>query len=329
MSEVAVRVEDLVVEFPTDSGPVRAVDRVNLTLERGKILGLIGESGCGKSTVAFAMLNSVAEPGRIVQGSVVYEGHGDLLKMRDEDQRLFRWKHVSVVFQASQNTLNPLRRIEDQIRELAKAHRIPNPNALVKRALDLCDRLRLESRRVLHAYPHQLSGGMRQRVGIMLALLLEPEIILFDEPTTALDSLSQESVLRIIKEIHEEEGITGIFITHDLGIVAEVADTVAVMYAGRIVEMAPSDRIFHGPRHPYSQALLNALPRLTGDPRAAKGLPGAPPKVIGEAEGCLFRDRCPRRMDICATTAPQLLAQEDGSRVACLLYGEGDARASV
>ena len=329
MSETAVHVENLVVEFPSDAGPVRAVDRVNLMLERGKILGLIGESGCGKSTVAFAMLNSIAQPGKIVSGQVHYQGYGDLLKMSEEEQRLFRWQHVSVVFQASQNTLNPLQRIEDQIRDLAKAHRIANPRALVKRALDLAQRLRLEGRRVLQAYPHQLSGGMRQRVGILLALLLQPEIILFDEPTTALDSLSQESVLQIIKEIHAQEGITGIFITHDLGIIAEVADTVAVMYAGRIVEEAPAYTLFHGPKHPYSQALLDALPRLSGDPRAAKGLRGAPPKVIGEAQGCLFRDRCTRRMPSCSLSEPRLLPVGEENRVACFVYGEGDARASL
>ncbi len=329
MSEVAVEVDDLIVEFPTEEGSVRAVDRVNLQLERGKILGLIGESGCGKTTVAHAMLNAVAEPGRIVRGRIHYTGHGNLLTMSDETQRLFRWRHVSVVFQASQNTLNPLQRIEAQIRELARAHRIANPNALVGRARELCGRLRLESDRVLTAYPHQLSGGMRQRVGIMLALLLQPEIILFDEPTTALDSLSQESVLQIIKQVHVDEGITGVFITHDLGIVAEVADLVAVMYAGRIVEVAPAATLFRAPRHPYSRALLDALPRLTGDPHAAKGLPGAPPKVVGEMAGCLFRDRCPFQMAQCMTVEPVLTPVDAGHQVACFRVSEEDARASV
>ena len=329
MSEVAVAVDDLVVEFSSDEGPVRAVDRVNLQLERGKILGLIGESGCGKTTVAHAMLNAVAEPGRIVRGRIHYAGHGDLLGMSEEAQRLFRWQHVSVVFQASQNTLNPLQRIEAQIRELARAHRISNPNALVGRAREICDRLRLDGRRMLDAYPHQLSGGMRQRVGIMLALLLQPEIILFDEPTTALDSLSQESVLRIIEEIHAKEGISGVFITHDLGIVAEVADVVAVMYAGRIVETAPTGTLFNAPRHPYSRALLNALPRLTGDPRAAKGLIGAPPKVVGEVAGCLFRERCRFQTAQCKMAEPVLTSVDADHRVACFKINEEDGRASV
>ncbi len=330
MSEIALSVNNLVVEFPTDSGPLRAVDRVSFELERGTIMGLIGESGCGKSTVAFALLNSVPTPGQIVSGQVDYPGVGDLLKMSDEAQRLFRWQHVAVVFQASQNTLNPLRRIDEQIRELATAHRMRDPKALLERADSLCRRLRLDSRRVLHAYPHQLSGGMKQRVGIMLALLLQPDILVFDEPTTALDGLSQESVLQIIREIHDEEGLTGIFITHDLGIVSEVADTVAVMYAGRMVERASSHTIFSGPKHPYSQALMNALPRLSGDPHLARGLRGSPPKVIGDQFKCLFRDRCEYRMEVCDQSEPQLIqvAGED-AQVACFLHGKEVERVSV
>ncbi|MCY0878431.1 MAG: ABC transporter ATP-binding protein [Firmicutes bacterium] len=324
MNEIALSVRNLTIEFPSESGRIRAVDQVNLNLERGKIMGLIGESGCGKSTVAFALLNSVPSPGIIVEGTIEYTGYGNLLKMTPEEQRLFRWQHVSVVFQASQNTLNPLKRIEDQIRELAQAHRIRDVRVLLERARSLCESLRLDTRRVLNSYPHQLSGGMKQRVGIMLALLLQPEIVLFDEPTTALDSLSQESVLQIIREIHQKDGLTGIFITHDLGIVSEIADTVAVMYAGRIVEISPTARVFSGPLHPYSQALLDALPRLTGDPRAARGLPGSPPKVVGNVSACLFRDRCPRRMPVCDLAAPELKRVDESSMAACFLYSESE-----
>ena len=316
-ADAVLTVKNLTVEFPTGSGPLRAVDRVHFTLRRGEMLGVIGESGCGKSTVAYALLNSVMDPGRIVEGSVAYAGHGDLLQMGEEAQRLFRWQHVSVVFQASQNTLNPLQRIGEQIRELGRAHKVARPEALVREAVELCGRLQLDGVRIMRSYPHQLSGGMKQRVGILFALLLHPEVILFDEPTTALDSLSQNAVIRIIQEIHEKEGLTGLFITHDLAIVAEVADVVAVMYAGRIVELAPVSKIFRHPSHPYTQALLASIPRLTGDPHAAAGLGGQPPKVFGRQTGCLFRDRCAVRMAICDREDPELLAAADGGAVAC------------
>ena len=318
-NDALLTVKNLTVEFPTESGPLRAVDRVHFTLRRGQMLGVIGESGCGKSTVAFALLNSVTDPGRIIEGSVEYEGHGDLLQMGAEAQRLFRWQHVSVVFQASQNTLNPLQRIGEQIRELGRAHRVPRPETLVQQATELCERMQLDGSRILRSYPHQLSGGMKQRVGILFALLLHPEVVIFDEPTTALDSLSQNAVLRIIQEIHEQEGLTGLFITHDLAIVAEVADMVAVMYAGRIVELAPVQKIFSHPSHPYTQALLASIPRLTGDPRTAKGLAGQPPKVFGRQTGCLFRNRCAVRMDRCSKEDPQLAAAADGGAVACFV----------
>ncbi len=325
-NDALLTVKDLTVEFPTGSGPLRAVDRVNFVLRRGEMLGVIGESGCGKSTVAFALLNSVVEPGRIVAGSVDYAGHGDLLRMGAEAQRLFRWQHVSVVFQASQNTLNPLQRIGEQIRELGRAHRVARPETLIRQAGELCERMQLDGARVMRSYPHQLSGGMKQRVGILFALLLHPEVVIFDEPTTALDSLSQNAVLRIIQEVHDKEGLTGLFITHDLAIVAEVADAVAVMYAGRLVELAPVKKIFSHPSHPYTQALLASIPRLTGDPHAAKGLAGQPPKVFGQQTGCPFRNRCPVRMEICDREDPRW-TEVDGGAVACF-YAEKTAGAA-
>jgi peptide/nickel transport system ATP-binding protein len=315
--EDAVRVKNLSVEFHIDRIVVPAVRDFSVAIPEGKIFGLIGESGSGKSTVAFAMVNQVPSPGHITSGSVEYEGFGSLYDKSDEVQRLFRWKHVSVVFQAAQNTLNPLMRVRAQIEDIARAHGIRHTSAVVEHARNLCRAVHLDPDRVLHAYPHELSGGMRQRVGVVLALLLNPKLIILDEPTTALDVLSQESVVDSIRRINSDLGLTILFITHDLSLIGELADNVGVMYAGRLVEQGPVRPVFSAPRHPYTQGLIRAIPPLFGDLSRVRPMIGQPPRPTHLPSGCPFHPRCPVKVAVCDQVDPPLLPHEDGRLVAC------------
>ncbi|MFG1863336.1 ABC transporter ATP-binding protein [Microbispora bryophytorum] len=312
-----VRIRDLTVVYKTPAGELPAVRGVDLALAPGTITGVVGESGSGKSTLALSLLNAVQPPGRIAAGSVEIDGLGDVLTLRGEDLRRTRGRQVGYVFQAAQNSLNPLKTIGKQLLDLGRSHDVEDLRGLVRDAKDLLARMGMDGARVLDSYQHELSGGMRQRVGIMLALVLNAKVVVLDEPTTALDMITQATILRIIREVHEERALTTLVITHDVGAVAEVADSLAVMYGGRVVEHGPVTEVLGSARHPYTQGLIRAIPRLSGDLSLARALPGRPP-TLGTlpTQGCVFRERCERRMEVCETDEPMSVTQ-DGRTVAC------------
>jgi peptide/nickel transport system ATP-binding protein len=311
-------IKDLTVAYRTPAGELSAVSHVDLELPPGSITGLVGESGSGKSTMALALLNAVQSPGRIVSGAVEVDGLGNLLALDDKQLRRVRGAGVGYVFQAAQNSLNPLKTVGRQLLDLGRSHRVADRRALVRQARELLTRMGLDGGRVLDAYQHELSGGMRQRVGIMLALVLNAHLLVLDEPTTALDMISQANILSIIRSVHTERGLTTLVVTHDIGVVAEVAERVAVMYGGRIVEQGPTTEVLRAPRHPYTRGLINAIPRLTGDTALAQPLPGRPP-TLGTIprRGCVFRERCAvyaeKKWELCETTDPA----QGAPRVAC------------
>ncbi|MGJ6966653.1 ABC transporter ATP-binding protein [Streptosporangium sp. G11] len=305
-----VRVNDLSVVYRTSAGELPAVSGIDLELVPGTITGVVGESGSGKSTLALSLLNAVQPPGRIRSGSVEIDGLGNVIELRGDDLRRARGRHIGYVFQAAQNSLNPLKTVGKQLLDLGRSHDIRDLRGLVKDAKDLLGRMGMDGARVLDSHQHELSGGMRQRVGIMLALVLNAHLVVLDEPTTALDMITQATILRIIKEVHEERGLTTLVITHDLGVVAEVADRLAVMYGGRVVEQGPTTEVLGAPRHPYTQGLIRAIPRLVGDIGEARALPGRPPTLgTVPSRGCVFRERCELRMDVCETEEPPAVSR--------------------
>ena len=324
-AKVAVAVRGLNVVYSTNAGEIPAVSNVDIDILAGKITGIIGESGSGKSTLMMGVMNAINKPGRITSGSVMVDGVGDMLKLDKERQRKARGKDMGFVFQAAQNSLNPLRRIGNQVLDLGRSHNVKDLRALIRRAKELLTRLGLDADRVLAAYQHELSGGMRQRVGIMFALVLDARIVILDEATTALDMLSQASVLEIVRELHEERGLTTILITHDMGVVADLADRVAVMYGGEIVEQGSTEELLRQPKHPYTQGLIGAIPRITGDIELAVPLRGSPPDVKTYMQlGCLFADRCPLVMDKCRTERPTSQKLASGRDVSCFLVSADD-----
>lgn len=305
--EVAIR--NLTVAYRTTAGELPAVSGVNLVLPAGSITGLVGESGSGKSTLALAMLRAVQTPGRITAGSVTIAGIGDVVGMDDRAIRRVRGAKIGYVFQAAQNSLNPLKTIGKQLLDLGRSHGVPDLRGLLRQSRDLLSRMGLDATRVLDAYQHELSGGMRQRVGIMFALVLNADLLVLDEPTTALDMITQANILTIIRDVHLERGLTTLVVTHDIGVVAEVADRLAVMYGGRLVEQGPTTEVLRSPRHPYTAALTRAIPRLSGDPTATRALPGRPPTLATiPTRGCVFRERCAvyaeRAIPACETVQP-------------------------
>lgn len=315
---VAVEVRGLNVVYATNQGDIPAVQDVKVDILQGKITGIIGESGSGKSTLVMAMMNAVSKPGRVASGSVEVFGVGNMLKLSTEQQRRARSTQVGLVFQAAQNSLNPLRRIGHQILDLGRSHNVKDTRGLLRKARDLLERLGLDADRVLTAYQHELSGGMRQRVGIMFALVLDAKVVILDEATTALDMLSQASVLQIVRELHQEQGLTTILITHDMGVVGDIADRIVVMYGGCIVEEGATEEVLTNPQHPYTKGLIRAIPRITGDIDKAVALPGSPPDLNTYRQpGCLFADRCPVATPECLKSRPQLEAIDSGRHVAC------------
>ncbi|MCL6548817.1 MAG: ABC transporter ATP-binding protein [Alicyclobacillus sp.] len=314
----AVQVRGLNVVYNTLQGQIPAVRDVDLDIRPGLITGIIGESGSGKSTLVMAMMNAVPQPGRVVSGSVEVPGVGDMLRLSGEALRKARGTQFGLVFQAAQNSLNPLRRIGHQVLDLGRSHGVKDLRGLLRKAKDLLTRLGLDAERVLASYQHELSGGMRQRVGIMFALILDAKLVVLDEATTALDMLSQASVLQMVRELHRERGLTTILITHDMGVVGDLADHLVVMYGGEIVEEGPTADVLGDPRHPYTQGLIRAIPRISGDIGRAVPLAGSPPDLKTYLQpGCLFADRCPVVMEKCRHKRPVKVPLSGERHVSC------------
>jgi peptide/nickel transport system ATP-binding protein len=310
---------------------VHAVNEVSLTLRRGEVLGIAGESGSGKSTLAFAMTRLLHPPGVITAGQVRYfprDGDPlDVLRLPADELRRFRWTELAIVFQSAMNALNPVLSLRSQLTDVLAAHRSDMSHAeRTKRMDELLAMVGIPADRAA-AFPHELSGGMRQRAMIAIALSLEPDIVVMDEPTTALDVVMQREILAEIMRLRRELGFSIVFITHDLPLLVEIADTIAVMYAGRVVEAAPAHELYTSPRHPYSFGLLNSSPRLHGTRRELTGISGSPPDLRDQPGGCPFHPRCAYAMPECTTTDPPLApspVDPDSERhqVACLLYSD-------
>lgn len=317
-SDVLLRIEDLKVEYLSGRGSVRAVDGISFTIHRGEVIGLAGESGCGKSTVAQAIMRILQPPAIITGGQVIFEGR-DVLGMSDGELRKFRWDSVSMVFQSAMNSLNPVATIGDQIIDGILAHKDVSEQEARETAGELLEIVGIERDRI-DSYPHQLSGGMRQRAVIAIALALQPPLMIMDEPTTALDVVVQREILAKISELKEKFGFSIIFITHDMSLLVEISDRIAIMYAGEIIEMTRSRELFDHPLHPYTEGLMSSFPALTGERRKLEGIPGSPPDLISPPSGCRFHPRCPKRMMICDRARPLLGDDSPGHAVACHLY---------
>ncbi|GLZ29203.1 dipeptide/oligopeptide/nickel ABC transporter ATP-binding protein [Lentzea sp. NBRC 105346] len=328
MSDRVLEIRGLTVQYGLGADAVQAVRDVTLTLHRGEVLGLAGESGSGKSTLAYGMTRLLPPPGVVRGGEVLFHTDDgetvDVLRMRDAELRRFRWAEVALVFQGAMNSLNPVQRVSTQLMDVIKAH-APRSSAMSRkaRARELLALVNISADR-LDSYPHQLSGGMRQRVMIAMALALEPRVVIMDEPTTALDVVVQRQILSTLAELRERLGFSVVFITHDLSLLAEFADRIAIMYGGRVVEEAASADLYRTPLHPYSDGLLRSFPALKGPRRELSGIPGSPPDLRAMPAGCAFHPRCPRAMDRCGDHSPELGVPTghagDDRTVACWLH---------
>ncbi len=299
-------------------GRVRAVANVSLSIEKGSTLGLVGESGCGKSTLGFSVLRMVPPPGKIVGGEIDFDGV-NIVQQTEAEMRRIRGSQISMIFQDPMTSLNPVKKIRDHFIELYRTHdqSVTKDEAIAK-SVKLLDSLGIGGDRI-NDYPHQFSGGMRQRVMIGLALALNPKLIIADEPTTALDVIVEAQILELLKQLKSEHQLTMILITHNIGIVAEMADTIGVMYAGQIVELGPTEDIFEDPLHPYTKGLLESAPNIIHPEKSMRPVPGSPPDLLSPPTGCKFHPRCPRVFEPCPYKEPQLLERKR-RLVACHLY---------
>jgi oligopeptide/dipeptide ABC transporter ATP-binding protein len=314
-------VENLRTYFTLDSGVVKAVDGVSFHLDDGEALGIAGESGCGKTTTALSLVRLLPANARIVGGSVKLFGI-DLVPKSQNALRRYRWREIAIVFQGAMNALNPVRRIGDQIAEpLTERLSVPSREARA-RARDLLELVGIPRARA-RAYPHELSGGMRQRAMIAMALACDPAVIIGDEPTTALDVMVQAQILELLERLRSELGLSLILITHDLSVIAETCDRVLVMYAGRVAEEGAVGVVFRTPRHPYTTKLLGAFPNIHADRRTLDVIAGQPPDLRNPPSGCPFHPRCPMARDVCRDVIPPEVTLPDGVRVACHLWPEG------
>lgn len=327
-TEVVLSVEDLWVEYLARRGVVKAVRGVSFTVARGEALAFIGESGSGKTTLGLALMRLLPRTAQITRGSVTYRRGGaasDVLALSVGALRHYRWQDCAMVFQSALNALNPVLRVADQFEDTARAHGLHDRSQAQRRAAELLRLVQLEPERVLSAFPHELSGGMRQRVLIALGLLLNPELLILDEPTTALDILTQRTVIDLLRQLRQELGFALIFISHDLSLSAELADRVATMYAGAIVEASDVYELFERPVHPYTQGLIRAVPTVTGDLRELASVSGSPPDLIDLPPGCAFAPRCPRAAALCRAQEPRLEEVRPGHLAACHYWMDGEA----
>ena len=330
-----LRIKDLTVEYKTRRGTARGVDRVSLNLEENKTLGLAGESGCGKSTLGRSIMRLVPHPGKIVNGQidillyediehpkgVIEKGIVNIMDLDAEEMRVLRGKEIAYIFQDPMTSLNPMITVETHFQEIMKAHDpdIEKEDAL-ERAQEILDGLGISPERITD-YPHQFSGGMRQRVMIGLGLALRPKLLIADEPTTSLDVIVEAQILEEMADLKDLFNLTMILITHNLGVLAQTADDIAIMYSGRVMELSPTEAMFEDPLHPYTIALLESVPDVTKPNKKLSWIPGAPPDLVDPIPGCMYNPRCKHTMDICKTTQPDLIMNDEGRLVACHLFG--------
>lgn len=309
-------IRDLRTYYYTDRGVVRAVDGINLNLKRGEAIGLVGESGCGKSTVALSMLRLVKSPGRIVGGEILFKGE-NLLEKSEEEIRKVRGREISMVFQDPTSSLNPVLTVKDQIGEVTKLHQEVKKSEVNEKIAEILRKVNIpDIKKVMSSYPHTLSGGMKQRVMIAMAVSCRPKILIADEPTSSLDVTIQAQILDLMRDLIKKLGLSLLLITHDLGVVAEMCDTVFVMYAGKIVERSDVTTLFTKNRHPYTRALLRSLPEP--DVKRLESIPGRVPDLVNPPPGCRFQPRCRYFIDICGKQEPQPIEIETGHLVSCL-----------
>ncbi|MGB9780938.1 ABC transporter ATP-binding protein [Caldanaerobacter sp.] len=320
---VIIRIEDLKAVYLVREGTIKAADGISLDILENSVTAIVGESASGKSTIIEAMTKTLPPNGRILSGRVIYKGK-DLLTMKEEELRKIRWEEIALVPQAAQQSLNPTMKIIDHFKDTVEAHGIRwSHSELVERASLKLKMVRLNPEAVLNSYPLQLSGGMKQRVLIALALLLDPAVLILDEPTSALDVLTQAHIIQLLKELKKMLKITLIFVTHDIAVAAELADKVAVIYGGNLVEYNSTFQIFKNPLHPYTKGLINSIMAVNADMSKVKPIPGDPPSLLNPPSGCRFHPRCEYAMDICKKEKPRWINLDGESYVACHLYEEG------
>ncbi len=324
MSDVVLEVKNLRTYFHTDEGVIPAVDGVDFTLTKGKTLCVVGESGCGKSVTAFSVMRLIPmPPGKVESGEILYNGK-NIVKLTENEMRGIRGNEIAMIFQEPMTSLNPVYTIGNQIVEAIVLHQKVKPKEARQRAIKMLEKVGLpDPQKRIDEYPHQMSGGMKQRVMIAMALSCNPEILIADEPTTALDVTIQAQILDLLKQLKETEGMSIMLITHDLAVVSEVADEVLVMYASKVVENAGVNDIFNDPKHPYTQGLIKAIPKLGNRVERLNEIPGQVPRPQNYPEGCHFADRCPRVMDICHEKDPGMTEVGSGHLVSCFIY-EGE-----
>ena len=312
-----LEVRDLTVAYTTDRGVVNAVDRVSFDVQRGEFIGVVGESGCGKSTLLFAIAQLLSPPATITAGTVRFNGT-DLVTMTEKALRAVRWRDYSVVMQSAMNALNPVLQVAAQFKDVLRAHGTTSPAQIRTRSEEVMALVGIDATH-LKSYPHQLSGGMRQRIMIAMALLFSPDLVIMDEPTSALDVVAQRSLMVQIKELQRQLGFAIVFVTHDMSLVSHFSDRLMVMYAGQAVEVGTTRTVFDTPTHPYSRGLLDAFPSIRGPRVPLTGIPGSPPDLANTPSGCRFHERCPSALERCSTNEPELY-DVDGVLSRCLMH---------
>lgn len=322
MTQPVLDIAELQLHFFTDKGVVKAVDGVNLQVGAGEVVGLVGESGCGKSVTSLAIMGLIPQPpGKVVSGSILFEGT-DLTKASQKELRKIRGDQLAMIFQEPMTSLNPLFTIGNQLIEVVRIHRKVSKKEARQQALEMLNKVGISREGILDDYPHQLSGGMRQRVMIAMAMMLNPKLLIADEPTTALDVTIQAQILDLMKGLNKEFGTSILLITHDLGVVAEMCDRIVVMYAGQVVEQTDRFRLFRNPKHPYTQGLMNSIPKLEDNKERLYSIPGQVPNPLHMPMGCRFAPRCEHAMEICHQRIPELLPVEEGHLSRCWLHQE-------
>jgi len=319
MPEAILDVENLQSYYFTRAGIVKAVDKVSFRMDKGETLGLVGESGCGKSTLGFSILRLIPPPGKIVGGKIIFEG-SNLTAKSESEMREIRGKRISMIFQDPMTSLNPLMKIGDHLTETITTHTNITKKEAMEKTKALLYNLGILPERI-NDYPHQFSGGMRQRVVIGLALALDPDIVIADEPTTSLDVIVEAQILELLKKMKKAYNLTLILITHNIGIVAEMADHIAVMYAGKIVELSDALSLFDKPLHPYTKALLESIPNIKLSEQVLESIPGMPPDLLSPPKGCRFNPRCSHAFKKCFEIEPELVQVGKDRFVACHLQG--------